>query len=60
MLDQARWRLYIQLEVPANINLLPLPPRCPELNPLEKFWQLSRDNWLSNRVFKSYDDFLHH
>ena len=25
----------------------------PELNPVENIWQFLRDNWLSNRVFKS-------
>ena len=38
--------------------LMPLPPKCPELNPVENVWQFMRDNWLSNRVFKSYDDIL--
>jgi hypothetical protein len=31
-----------------------------ELNPVENIWQFMRDNWLSNRVFKSYDDILDH
>jgi hypothetical protein len=31
-----------------------------ELNPVENIWQFIRDNWLSNRVFKSYDDILDH
>ncbi len=25
---------------------------------MENIWQLMCDNWLSNRVFKSYDDIL--
>jgi transposase len=37
-----------------------LPPKCPELNPVENIWQYMRDNWLSNRVFNSYDDILNH
>ena len=37
-----------------------LPPKCPELNPVENVWQFLRDNWLSNRVFKSYDDLVDH
>ena len=37
-----------------------LPPKCPELNPVENVWQFMRDNWLSNRVFKSYDDLVDH
>ena len=32
----------------------------PELNPVENIWQFLRDNWLSNRVFKSYDDLVDH
>ena len=31
-----------------------------ELNPQENIWQFIRDNWLSNRVFKSYDDIVDH
>ena len=26
------------------------------INHVENIWQFMRDNWLSNRVFKSYDD----
>ena len=37
-----------------------LPPYSPELNPVENVWQFLRDNWLSNRVFKSYDDLVDH
>jgi len=29
---------------PANITLLPLPPKCPELNVMENVWQFIRDN----------------
>ena len=54
LVDQAGWHLANDLIVPDNITLLPLPPKCPELNPVENIWQFMRDNWLSNRVFKSY------
>ena len=60
VLDQAGWHMPNRLEVPDNITLLPLPPRAPELNPVENFWQFIRDNWLSNRVFQSYDDIVAH
>ena len=60
MLDQAGWHGSGELVVPANITLLPLPPRSPELNPVENVWQFMRDNWLSNRVFTSYDDIVQH
>ena len=60
ILDQAGWHLSAGLVIPANITLLPLPAKCPELNPVENVWQFMRDNWLSNRIFKSYDDILDH
>jgi len=60
MLDQAGWHMSTQLVVPGNITLLPLPPRSPELNPTENIWQFMRENWLSNRVFKDYDDIVAH
>ena len=60
LLDQAGWHVSKRLSIPDNITLLPLPPKSPELNPVENIWQFMRDNWLSNRVFKSYDDILDH
>ena len=60
LVDQAGWHLSTRLVVPANITIIPLPPKCPELNPVENVWQFMRDNWLSNRIFKSYDDLVDH
>jgi transposase len=60
LLDQAGWHGSRDLAVPDNITLMALPPRSPELNPVENVWQFMRDNWLSNRVFSSYADILDH
>jgi transposase len=60
ILDQAGWHGARELKVPPNISLLPLPPRAPELNSQENIWQFMRQNWLSNRVFKSFDDIVDH
>ena len=60
LLDQAGWHGSRDLRVPENITLLPLPPRSPELNPVENVWQYMRQNWLSNRVFASYSDIVDH
>jgi transposase len=60
LLDQAGWHLSKRLNPPANITLVPLPAKAPELNPMENVWQFLRDNWLSNRVFNSYEDILDH
>jgi DDE superfamily endonuclease len=51
--DQAGWHMSTRLVVPPNITIIALPPKCPELNPVENVWQFMRDNWLSNRVVKS-------
>src|SRR5437879_4998548 len=56
LLDQAGWHTSTKLDVPDNITIVPLPPKCPELNRQENVWQFMRDNWLSNRVFTSYDN----
>lgn len=58
IVDQAGWHTSPKLEVPENITLVPLPPRSPELNPVENVWQFIRQNWLSNRVFKNYEDIV--
>jgi transposase len=60
LVDQAGWHMSKRLTVPHNITLIPLPPKCPELNPQENIWQFMRDNWLSNRVFTSYDNLVDH
>ena len=60
LVDQAGGHMSAGLVVPPNITIIALPPKCPELNPVENVWQYLRDNWLSNRVFKSYDDLLDH
>src|SRR5215472_2221865 len=60
LLDQAGWHGAKALKVPSNISLLLLPPRAPELNSQENIWQFMRQNWLSNRIFKSFDDIVDH
>ena len=55
IVDQAGWHFSKGLVIPHNITLLPLPPRSPELNPVENIWQFLRQNHLANRVFDSYD-----
>ncbi|BBK33455.1 hypothetical protein STHU_40890 [Allostella humosa] len=59
-MDQAGWHLSDRPVVPANITIVPLPAKSPELNPVENVWQFMRDNKLSNRVFPPYNDILDH
>ena len=58
LLDQAD--MSERLAVPPNITIVPLPAKCPELNPQENVWEFMRDNWLSNRVLACYDDIVDH
>ena len=58
--DQAGWHLSHKLVVPDNITIVPLPPKCPELNLQENVWQFIRDNWLSNRVFDDIHALIDH
>ncbi len=55
LLDRARWHTTRKLQIPRNITPILLPSRAPELNPVENIWQYMRQNWLSNRVYDSYD-----
>ena len=55
LVDQAGWHTSTRLIVPPNISIIALPPKCPELNPVENVWQYLRGNWLSNSVFENYD-----
>jgi transposase len=58
LLDRAGWHTTRRLDVPRNITLIFLPSRSPELNPVEQIWQYIRANWLSNRVFETYDEII--
>lgn len=43
--------------IPDNMVVLRQPPYSPELNPVEKLWDMLRD-WLCNRRWDSLDDLL--
>ncbi len=55
LMDRAGWHTTGVLEMPKNIIPIFLPPRSPELNPVENIWRFMRDNWLSNRIFENYE-----
>jgi transposase len=60
LMDQAGWHLTPKLKLPTNVAIVAIPSKSPELNPQENVWQFMRDNWLSNRVFASYEDIVDH
>ncbi len=55
LLDRAGWHTTNNLDVPDNITPIFLPSRAPELNPVENVSQYLRSNWLSNRLFDTYN-----
>ncbi len=55
LMDRAGWHTTAKLKIPKNITPIFLPSRAPELNPVENIWQFMRANWLSNRVFETYE-----
>jgi transposase len=58
VLDQAGWHTSKDLVVPANITLIYLPPRSPELNPIENLWHWITSHHWSNRVHADYGTML--
>jgi hypothetical protein len=52
--DQAGYHTGHELRVPENVSLLSLPPRSPELNPMENLWHYIRSHHWSNRVYENY------
>jgi hypothetical protein len=40
--------------LPENIRLLPFPPYSPELNPVERLWDIVKDH-IANRVWENLD-----
>ena len=60
ILDQAGWHGAKDLKIPSNISLLPLPPARLSSTAKKNIWQFMRQKWLSNRIFKSFDDIVDH
>ncbi len=58
VLDRAGWHTAAALRVPGNVTLVLLPPKSPELNPVENLWHYLRSHYLSNRSYADYDALL--
>lgn len=59
ILDRAGWHVSHDLKVPGNLTLLYLPPRSPELNPIENLWHWITSHHWSNRVHADYHSMFH-
>jgi DDE superfamily endonuclease len=55
LLDGAGWHTSRTLIVPDGIDLIPLPPMSPELQPAERLWPLI-DEPVANRTFADLDE----
>jgi len=53
--DGAAWHKSKGLEVPANIEIFPLPPYTPEMNPIEQIWKEIRKRGFKNEVFRTLE-----
>ena len=52
-LDRAPWHKSNDLKIPHNITLFLLPPRTPEMNPVEIVWREIRKIGFKNKCFDS-------
>lgn len=51
--DNASWHKSKGLVIPENIEIFPLLPYTPELNPIEMIWDEVREKWFRNELFKT-------
>lgn len=56
VMDQAAWHKSSTLAIPNNINIVYLPPYCPELNPVERLWRYIKHHIIRNKVYDSIDE----
>lgn len=54
-LDNAVWHKAKKLVIPDNIRLFFLPPRTPEMNPIEQIWKEIRKRGFKNTIFHTLD-----
>ena len=53
IMDGAGWHKSKNLIIPKNIEIILLPPYCPELNPVEMLWKYIKDNTIKNKAFET-------
>ncbi len=56
IMDNASWHSERSMSEVQNIQPLFLPPRSPELNPVEYIWHHIKESYFSNRVFNSIEE----
>ncbi len=58
VMDRAGWHVSPALMVPSNIEIVPLPPYSPELNPVERLWQWLKRHSLRNRCHEDLETMM--
>ena len=53
--DGASWHKSKGLEIPHNIEIFPLPPYTPEMNPIEQIWKEIRKRGFRNEIFQTLE-----
>lgn len=53
--DGAAWHKSKSLEIPENIEIFPLPPYTPEMNPIEQIWKEIRKRGFKNEIFQTLE-----
>jgi len=56
VLDRAGWHTAGALQVPANVTLVLLPPKSPDLNPVVNLSHYLRSHHWSNRLYPTWVD----
>ena len=54
--DNAAWHKSKGLVIPENIEIFPLLPYTPELNPIEMIWDELREKFFRNELFSTLND----
>ena len=54
--DNASWHSSGKISVPKNMELCFIPPRTPEMNPIEQIWKEIRKRGFKNIVFDTIGD----
>jgi hypothetical protein len=55
LLDNAAWRHSSAMVVPDRVELFPLLPYTPELNPIEMIWDEAREKGFHDEIFKNLE-----
>jgi transposase len=56
VMDNAAWHKSKSLVIPENIEIFPLLPYTPELNPIEMIWDELREKFFRNEIFPTLNN----